>query len=110
MADSFLDATAQAELVRTGKASPLELVDDAITRVEKLNGELNAVIHPLFDQARRQARATLPDGPFKGVPLVLKDLFASIEGDPFHEGMAFLKNANWRADQTDALAQKYLDA
>jgi amidase len=110
MADSFLDATAQAELVRLGQASPLELVDDAITRVEKLNGELNAVIHPLFDKARRQARGTLPDGPFKGVPVVLKDLFASIEGDPFHEGMAFLKNANWHADQTDALAQKYLDA
>ena len=49
-------ATAQAELVRNGDASPLELVDDAIARVEKLNGELNAIIHPLYDRARAQAR------------------------------------------------------
>jgi amidase len=110
MPDAFLDATAQAELVRNGDATPAELVDEAINRIEKLNGELNAVIHPLFDKAREQARGPLPDGPFRGVPLVLKDLLASVEGDPIHEGMAFLKNANWRADQTDALAQKYLDA
>ena len=49
---SLLDATAQAELVRNGDASPAELVDGAIDRIEKLNGELNAVIHPLFDRAR----------------------------------------------------------
>ena len=56
---SRLDATAQAELVRRGDASPAELVDAAIARVEKLNGELNAVIHPLFDRARsrRERRA-----------------------------------------------------
>ena len=62
MPDPFLDATAQAELVRTGQATPLELVDEAIARVEKLNGELNAVIHPLFDKARAQAQEPLPDG------------------------------------------------
>jgi amidase len=110
MPDAFLDATAQAELVRTGDASPLELVDEAIARIEKLNGELNAVIHPLFEQARERARSPLPDGPFKGVPLVLKDLLAGIEGDPIHEGMAFLRDAQYRADHTDALAQKYRDA
>src|SRR4051812_45419697 len=110
MPDAFLDATAQAELVRTGKASALELVDEAVNRIEKLNGELNAVIHPLFEQAREHARGDLPPGPFRGVPLVLKDLFAGIEGDPIHEGMKFLHDANWKHDHTDALAQKYLDA
>jgi amidase len=110
MAEAFLDATAQAELVRSGQASPLELVDDAIARVEKLNDELNAVIHPLFEQARDRARAPLPDGPFRGVPLVLKDLLCCTKGDPFHEGMKFLRDAAWRADHTSALAQKFLDA
>jgi amidase len=110
MADTFLDATAQAELVRSGDASPLELVDDAIARVEKLNPELNAVIHPRFDRARDEARGVLPDGPFRGVPFVLKDLLAGIEGDPIHEGMKFLRDADYRADHTDALAQRYLDA
>jgi amidase len=110
MADAFLDATAQAELIRTGDASPLELVDDAIARVEKLNDELNAVIHPLFEQARAAARGPLPDGPFRGVPLVLKDLFAGVAGQPYHEGTKFLRDADWHADHTDALAQRYLDA
>lgn len=110
MTDTFLDATAQAELVRTGRASALELVDDAIERVEKLNPELNAVIHPRFEQARSEANGILPDGPFRGVPLVLKDLMAGIAGDPHHEGMKFLRNASYRADHTDALAQRYLDA
>jgi Asp-tRNA(Asn)/Glu-tRNA(Gln) amidotransferase A subunit family amidase len=51
MSDAYLDATAQAALVRNGDASPLELVDEAIGRIEKLNGELNAVIHERFEQA-----------------------------------------------------------
>jgi amidase len=110
MADTFFDATAQAELVRTGQASALELFDDAIARVEKLDPELNAVIHPRFDKARAEARGALPDGPFRGVPLLVKDLLAGIEGDPHHEGMRFLRDAGYRADHTDALAQRYLDA
>ena len=52
---AWLDATAQAELVRTGEVTPVELVEGAITRIEKLNPEINAVIHPLFDKARAQA-------------------------------------------------------
>ncbi len=110
MAEPYVDATAQAELVRTGEASPLELVDDAIARVEKLNGELNAVIHERFDKARDEARGALPEGPFRGVPLLFKDLMGAIEGDPLHEGMKFLRDAGYRADHTDALAQRYLDA
>jgi amidase len=107
---SQLDATAQAELVRKGDASPLELVDAAINNIEKVNPELNAVIHTLFDSARAAAGGDLPDGPFRGVPVLFKDLLCSVEGDPIHEGMQFLKNADWHADHTDALAQRYLDA
>ncbi|HEY1741370.1 MAG TPA: amidase, partial [Acidimicrobiia bacterium] len=62
-----LDATAQAELVRTKQASPAELVDAAIARIEALNPTLNAVIHERFDKARAAAKGTLPDGPFRGV-------------------------------------------
>ena len=51
-----LDATEQAELVRCKEVSPLELVDAAITRIEKVNPQLNAVITPLFDKARAQAQ------------------------------------------------------
>jgi amidase len=105
-----LDATAQAELVRTGQVSPLELVDAAINRVEKLNPELNAVITPLFERARKQAAGPLPDGPFTGVPTLFKDLGCAIEGEPYHEGMRFLKNAGYVSPHTDNLAQQYIDA
>jgi amidase len=104
---AFLDATAQAELVRQGKIKPLELVDAAIARIEKLNPTLNAVITPLFEKARAQAASvTLPSGPFRGVPLLLKDLGCHSAGDPYHEGMRFLKNAKWVAKDDTYMAAK----
>ncbi|MEK6272722.1 MAG: amidase [Actinomycetota bacterium] len=105
-----LDATAQAELVRNGEASPVELVEAAIERIEALNGELNAVIHPLFEKAREAASGELPDGPFKGVPFLLKDLGAAFAGDPLHMGMRFLKEAEFRSPLDTYLAQRFRDA
>lgn len=105
-----LDATAQAELVRTGQVSSQELVDAAINRIEKLNPELNAVIHTRFDQARATAAGPLPDGPFTGVPTLFKDLGCAIKGEPYHEGMKFLKDAGYRSPHTDNLAKRYFDA
>ena len=101
-----LDATAQAELVRTGDASPLELVDAAIARVEKLNPELNAVIHQLFDRARQRAAGDLPDGPFRGVPTVIKDLDGSYAGAPYHQGNRLLKEVGYVPTITSYLFQK----
>jgi amidase len=71
---AVLDATAQAELVGSGQALPIELVDAAIKRVEELNGGLNAVVTPLSERARAAAEEHLPDGPLRGVPFALKDL------------------------------------
>jgi amidase len=105
---SHLDATAQAELVRSGAMTPLELVDAAIERVERVNPELNAVITPLFEGARAQAASEqLPHGPLRGVPFVLKDLSAHSAGDPFHEGMAFLKERAWTEPDDTALAARF---
>jgi amidase len=102
-----LDATGLADLVRSGKASPTELVDAAIARIEAGNPALNAVIHPRFDRAREEAAGPLPDGPFRGVPFLLKDIFCHSAGDPFHEGMRFLKELDWRARDDTYLAAKY---
>ncbi|RJP66964.1 MAG: amidase [Candidatus Abyssobacteria bacterium SURF_17] len=77
---AHLDATAQAELVRTKQVKPLELVEAAIERIERLNPRLNAVVTPLYDEARKIAAAKLPNGPFKGVPFLLKDLGAANAG------------------------------
>ena len=83
-----LDAIGQAELVRTGAASPLELVDAAIARIERLNPILNAVVAPLFDQARASAARPLPnpDSVLAGVPFLLKDLGATLAGTPQANG------------------------
>ena len=105
---SRLDAIAQAELVRTRRASPLELVDAAIDRIERVNPKLNAVIHQFFDRARDQARRNaLPDGPFRGVPFLLKDLFGHAEGDPMHFGARFLKDIDFRVPHDSYLAAKF---
>jgi amidase len=95
-----LDATAQAALVRAGDASPLELVDAAIARVEALNPALNAVIHERFERARAEAEqaASLDDAPFRGVPLLVKDHDGPLAGEPYHHGNRLLKELGHRAD------------
>ena len=103
-----LDATAQAELVRRGEIKPLELVDAAIKRIERLNPRLNAVITPLFEKARTQAASNrLPNGPFRGVPFLLKDLDVYSAGDPFHAGTRFLRDLKWAPDHDSYLTEKF---
>jgi amidase len=104
---ALLDATAQAELVRNAEASPVELVEGAIARIEAMNGELNAVIHPLFEKARQSAAGGPPDGPFAGVPMLLKDLVAHSAGDPFCEGMRFLRDLGWTEDEDTELVARF---
>jgi len=62
--------------VQKGEVTPLELVEAAIERIDRVNPKLNAVVTTMFDEARQTARGDLPDGPFKGVPFLLKDLLA----------------------------------
>ncbi len=103
-----LDATAQAELVRDRQVSASELVEHAITRIERVNPQLNAVITPLFDQARAYARSPeLPDGPFRGVPFLVKDLMAYSAGDPYYMGMRFLRERRFIAPHDSYLAAKF---
>jgi amidase len=102
---AFVDATTQAELVRSGDATPVELVDAAIARIEKVNSEINAVIHERFDRARDDARAAIA-GPFTGVPIVIKDLDAAVAGEPCHWGNKLLRTAGWVDDHDSYLVAK----
>ncbi len=103
-----LDATAQAELVRRGELTAAELVDAAIARVERLNPGLNAVIISTFERARAQARSRqLPDGPFRGVPFLFKDIGAHPAGDPLHAGMRLLRQVQWVEREDSYLAAKF---
>jgi amidase len=74
------DGLGLAKLVREKKISPVELCEEAISRVEKLNPVVNAVVTPMFDIGRAAAKNPLPEGPFTGVPFLLKDLISSYAG------------------------------
>jgi len=71
---AFLTATEQADLVRRGEVTPVELVDTYLERIEQLDPELNAYVTVCADEARAAAAGSPPDGPFRGVPLPIKDL------------------------------------
>jgi amidase len=87
-----LDATAQAELVRRGQASPSELVEAAIARIEAVNPKLDAVLRTRFDAARQEAAGDLPDGPFRGVPILFKDLGCVVAGELTAFGLGPLRD------------------
>jgi Asp-tRNA(Asn)/Glu-tRNA(Gln) amidotransferase A subunit family amidase len=83
------DALGLADLVRRRLVTPLQLLEAAIERVEARNPAVNAVVLRLYDMARRTIAAGLPDGPFTGVPYLVKDLTASIAGVPMTRGSRF---------------------
>ena len=107
---AFLDATTQAELVASGTAKPSELVDAAIERIERLNPALNAVIHFRYEQARDEAQAVQLEGPFAGVPFLVKDAVCHTAGDPYHCGMRALRDAKWTATHDTWLAERFRKA
>jgi amidase len=105
---STIDATAQAELVRRRELTPLELVDAAIARIERVNPTLNAVITPLFEEAREAAVSPdLPDGPFRGVPFLLKDLGAMQKGQPYYLGNRALRDLGFRSPFDTPLGARF---
>lgn len=106
----LLDATAQAEHLRRGDVTALELVDAAIARRERLDAELNAVIAPASERARDAARQSTLTGPFGGVPFLMKDLGGNEAGAPYHAGMRFLKEAGWVSREDSYLARRMRDA
>ena len=86
-----MDAIAQAEVIRRGELHPKELVRMAIDAAEALNPRLNAIITPMYEEALEAAEGPLPDGPFKGVPMLLKDGIATYRGVPLSSGSALLR-------------------
>lgn len=100
------DGLGLAELVRKKKITPVELVEEAIQRIETHNPKLNAVINKLYDRAREVAKSNLPDGRFKGVPFLMKDLMASLEGIPTSMGNKLWKDIPAKADSE--LAHRWL--
>lgn len=99
------DGLGLSERVRRGDVSPRELVEAAIERIERRNGTLNAVVYKAYDEARAVADGPLPDGPFKGVPFLIKDLGVRVKGWPRTSASRF---ARIDADAEDSvLTERY---
>ncbi len=92
---TWLDATAQAELVRKREVSAEELVRAAIARIEAVNPRLDAVIRTRFEEALTEARNVSPDRPFAGVPILFKDLGCLVAGEQTAFGMGPLRDIRW---------------
>ncbi len=80
------DAMGLAKLVRQRKVSPSELLEAAIAQAEAMNPRFNFMAQKHYDFARAEIARGLPEGPFTGVPWLLKDLAAYIEGLPTEGG------------------------
>jgi amidase len=106
-----LDATAQAELVRRGRATPRELVEAAIARLERLEPRLGCLVSPLFDAARAAADAPdLPAGPLRGVPFLMKDLIGAGRGEPCFQGNRALRDAGFKSPVETYVARRLREA
>jgi amidase len=98
-------------LIRAGEITPQELIQATITRIKRLNPALNAVITPLYHQARAQAAGSPPsDAPFWGVPLLLKDAVLEVAGTPYYVGTQVLKEVGWTSTRDTWLAARFRQA
>tara|TARA_B100001245_G_scaffold68722_1_gene48247 strand:- start:478 stop:1962 length:1485 start_codon:yes stop_codon:yes gene_type:complete len=112
MQNAMMDGVELAGLIKAGKASPIELLEDAITRANALDPQLNAIIHRLDEQARDRAQrmVDLPapkEASLWGVPFLTKDLTVMTKGDPYHAGNVALRNSDYRAEHTTHLATMF---
>lgn len=99
------DALGLATLVRKGDVSAAELLNEAVTRAETAQKDLNCFSAMFPDVAKSQIADGLPDGPFAGVPMATKDLGFEIEGKPITNGsLAFKGNI---ATRNSVLCDRY---
>jgi amidase len=102
-----LDAVAQSALVRDDRVPAAELVEAAVRRAERVHAELNVFVSTSFDRAVEEARAGTHSGPFRGVPMVLKDALCRSAGDPYYCGMRVLRDAHHTADHDSELTARF---
>ncbi len=93
-----LDMTGLADVVKSREITPEMLLEAAITRCERVNARLNAVVLRFDETARARIAASLPEGPFHGVPFLLKDLGIEAQEYPAHNGSNLLRNTIYARD------------
>ena len=92
------DMTGLAELVRDKQVSPDALLDEALARSDAVNDKIGAIVVRSDDAARARIAQGLPDGPFRGVPFLLKDLYTDAVGVPSHNGSRLLQGTTYDTD------------
>ena len=102
------DALGLAELVKRGETTAEELLECALEASQRLNPKLNAIVIDMAEEARRSASASLPEGPFKGVPFLIKDLHLHVNGVPTTNGSRFFADAV--SDHDSELVRRYREA
>ena len=86
------DMMGLADLVRSKQVSPGELLEEAISRAETADPRFNFMAQKLYDYGRKRIEDGLPDGPFTGVPWLLKDLHMHLAGTRFGQGSRFYED------------------
>lgn len=104
------DATGQVALVRADEITPSEAVDAAIARIERADPSIGALVSERFEAARDEAAGDLPDGPLRGLPVLLKDLEVPSAGDPYYAGTAVLRDVGYRTDHDGYQVRRLRDA
>lgn len=99
------DALALAADIREGSSHPAEVLEEAIRRIEQLNPGLNAVVSTRFDEARAEVAAGLPEGPLRGVPILIKNLGTEVAGQPSTGGSRLFADVIATVDST--VVQRY---
>jgi amidase len=102
------DALGIAELIRRKEITPREAVMASIHCIEALNPRLNAVVHQMFERALSDCEGPIPEGPFHGVPFLLKDLTAQCEGEPITSGSRLFKG--WISPRDSEMTRRYRKA
>ena len=99
------DTLGLAELVRRQEVTPLELTRAGLDAIAALNPKLNALVMVLEEQALAAAGGALPDGPFTGVPFLIKELTVSYAGLPTSCGSRFF--ADWTRDFDSEILRRW---
>lgn len=107
---TYMDAVAQAQMVRSAEVKSFELVDAAIGRIEAVNSDLNAVIMTRYEEALFESEGRVGNGPLAGVPFLLKDIGATQAGTPNHLGNRALKAAGNMSEHDTVLGARFRDA
>ncbi|CAN5476550.1 hypothetical protein BH10ACT10_BH10ACT10_03520 [soil metagenome] len=101
------DATTLAEKVASGEVTAADLLALARERTDQVNPTLNAVVVAMTEVADTRAASAL-EGPFAGVPFLIKDLGQEYAGFPTSNGSRSL--AHDVADRHALVTQRFLDA